>query len=103
MLSLPHVSMEAHGSAVTVYVHGHISDTDARRVITAFGTLPTRVRSLRLDLSAVDLRDSSTLDALLSVVEGWWTSRRGTTRVVPIIPPHCSADAASRWRAGRAR
>src|SRR5215218_770330 len=67
-------------SAASAYLTGPLSLGLTARAISAFCSLPTRVRALRVDLRAITVCDVDALLMLESLVVDWCRGRRGVSR-----------------------
>jgi len=81
MLPPLHHTIESHCGAATLYLRGALSVTGALRALGACERLPSRVRTLRVDMRAVELFDPSTAAAVARALLEWRTRRQGLTGV----------------------
>ena len=76
-----HHEIEVADDCATLYLVGILASGDAPRLATACSGLPSRVRTLRLDLHGVDDVDEAALAAIRSVLRYWRESRGGSFRL----------------------
>ncbi|MDB4913100.1 MAG: hypothetical protein JWM95_744 [Gemmatimonadetes bacterium] len=76
-----HHEIEVADDCATLYLVGALASADATRLAAACGGLPSKVRTLRLDLHGVDDVDEAALSAIRSVLRYWRESRGGSFRL----------------------
>jgi anti-anti-sigma regulatory factor len=76
-------TIEAHAEAATVHLHGDLTVGGALRAIDACRTLPTRVRTLVIDLRGVTAIEAEALGTLHRQLRRWRDGRGGRIRVLP--------------------
>ena len=74
-------TLESHGRAATLYLHGTLHPHDVVRAFRACYTLPPAVRRLRVDLRAVDATLPAAADTVAILVAAWEQARRGIATV----------------------
>jgi hypothetical protein len=71
------VSFEAHHCGATIYITGLLGDHAALRTEELVRALTTEIRSLRVDLRAVDLIDPDSFVLIARTLGRWRDARRG--------------------------
>jgi hypothetical protein len=75
------LSIEAHANAASAYLSGPLSLGLTARAITAFCSLPARVRALRVDLRGITVCDVDAMLMLESLIVEWCHERSGVSRI----------------------
>lgn len=82
--------VEVSGETATYVLSGAVSPSDVTSMRLACRAIPTRVRTLRLNLGDVDGMDAQVMDAVRGVVRDWRASREGDFRL-DLTTPHLVA------------
>jgi hypothetical protein len=75
------LTIESHASAASAYLSGRLSLGLTARAMTAFCSLPARIRALRVDLRSITVYDVDAMLMLESLVVEWCHERRGISRI----------------------
>ena len=76
-----HHEIEVADDSATLYLHGVLAAGDAERLSDACGSLPLRVRTLRLDLHGLSRLEDDAMIAVRAVLRYWRESRGGSFRL----------------------
>jgi len=82
--------VEVSGETATFVLSGTVSPSDVSSMRLACQAIPSRVRTLRLNLGDVHGMDSHVTDAVRGVVRDWRASREGDFRL-DLTTPHLVA------------
>jgi ABC-type transporter Mla MlaB component len=75
------VVLEAHGSATTVYIAGFLSRHAAARMATLLGEVSAFTRTVRVDLSAVQIIDPIAFAGVVRALASWRDHRWGRVMI----------------------
>ena len=81
MLLTSGLTIESHATAASAYLSGPLTLGLTARALTAFCSLPLRIRALRVDLRGITVCDVDALLMLESLVVEWCHERRGVSRI----------------------
>lgn len=90
MTTARHHAVEVGDGTTTLVLSGDVSAQDVRWARHACATIPSDIRTLRLDLGDVTHVDDEMLDAVRSIVREWRESRAGDVRF-DLTTPHLVA------------
>ena len=76
-----HSQLELSGETATLYLSGALGPADVARLCHECASLPTSIRTLRIDLNALSRVGADTMDATRSLLRHWRASRRGQFRL----------------------
>lgn len=81
MPAISRVTVEAHGSAATLYASGDLTTAAVLQALATVDRLPRHVRALCVDLRAIRRTDSRALRTLEGFLRRWRAARGGMSRV----------------------
>jgi len=76
-----HSQIELTGETATLYLSGALGPADVERLCEECASLPASIRTLRIDLNALDRVGADSMDATRSLLRHWRASRRGQFRL----------------------
>lgn len=85
-----HYQLELTGDTATLYLSGALGTADVARLCHECASLPASIRTLRIDLNALNCVEADTMDATRSLLRNWRASRRGNFRL-SFSAPHLFA------------
>lgn len=91
-MQLCRVSFESHPRAASIYVTGLLGDIAATRVEELVRALPIEMRSLRIDLRAVDLIDPVAFVQIARMLSRWREARLGRVALQFPARSRCGRD-----------
>ena len=82
--------VQVSDETATLVLSGTVSLSDVSSMRLACREIPTRVRTLQLNLGEVEALDAQVMDAVRGVVRDWRASREGNFRL-ELTTPHLVA------------
>lgn len=81
MKAMLHCMLEAHATAATLYLRGTLSTSGSLLALRCCEELPRSIRTLRVDLSGVELFHPTAVQELFAALDRWRQQRDGVTRL----------------------
>lgn len=73
--------LELAGESATLYVHGRLDQDSCAAMLEVCASLPTHIRTLRLDLRAIGAMTAEVTSAVHLLLRHWREARRGEFRL----------------------